>query len=276
MLFLGIDGGGTKTDCAIGDHSRILGRATAGTCKIREVDPHTALSHLRQCVTNALRAADIGGDQIAASCVGIAGAAQPDVVAWVKHSLAQLVSGPVAVVGDHIITFEAAFPNGTPGILVISGTGSIAYGRNAHGNTARAGGHGPETSDEGSGRWIGKLALDSGLLVDAAEVAADPATRFPTVFKLANDGSAEAADLLNRAGHELAKLVEQVARNLDLDTLIVRISGSVLQNAEAVQAGLRQALKHHVPRAQLETAPVNALEGALALARQLRAGSVAN
>ena len=276
MYFLGIDGGGTKTDCAVGTRTRILGRGTAGSCKIREVDPETALGNLRACVTDALRSAAVRGDQIAAASAGIAGASQPDVVDWIQRSLARFVSGRIEVVGDYVAAFTAAFPDDSPGILVISGTGSIAFGRNGLGKTARAGGHGPQNSDEGSGRWIGKLALDSGLLVDAAEVAADPATLVPAVLKLAADGSAEATDLLTGAGHELAKLVEQVANELALESPRVRISGSVLQKAIIIQSGLRNALDHHCPGANLDTTPVNILEGALILARRIRAESVAH
>jgi N-acetylglucosamine kinase-like BadF-type ATPase len=276
MYVLGIDGGGTKTDCAVGTRTRILGRGTAGSCKLREVGPETALANLRTCVTDALRSAAIRGDQIAASSAAIAGASQPDVVDWVKRSLARFVSGRIEVVGDHVAAFTAAFPDDSPGILVISGTGSIAFGRNAHGKTARAGGHGPQNSDQGSGRWIGKLALDSGLLIDAAEVAADPASLFPAVLKLAADGNSEATDLLTRAGDELAKLAEQVARELALESPLVRIAGSVLQKSPAVQSVLHTALDHRCPGAHLDTTPIDVLEGALILARRIRAESVAN
>src|SRR5260370_914390 len=46
-----------------------------------------------------------------------------------------------------------------PGIVIVSGTGSIAYGRNANGEAARAGGWGHMIGDEGSGYWIGREAL---------------------------------------------------------------------------------------------------------------------
>src|SRR2546426_12051867 len=60
------------------------------------------------------------------------------------------------------ISLEAAFGRG-PGVVVIAGTGSIAYGRNAAGQTARAGGWGFAISDEGSGYWIGRAAVASAM-----------------------------------------------------------------------------------------------------------------
>jgi glucosamine kinase len=276
MYFLGIDGGGTKTACAVGDRNGILSRATSGSCKISEVGQDAANANLRQCVTDALRFGHIRGDEIAAAAAGIAGASRPGAIDWMKEALGRLVSGRIVVTGDHIIAFDAAFPNDEPGILVISGTGSIAYGRNAPGATARAGGLGPQNSDEGSARWIGKLALESGLLVDSAEVAVDPATLFPAILKLASAGNVEAADLLRRAGHELAKLVAQVARELSFGAPPIRIAGSVLQNSATVQHGLRDALENHCPGARLDNSVIDAVNGALAFARRMHARSVAH
>ena len=64
----------------------------------------------------------------------------------------------VVVVNDALVALEAAIPGG-PGVVIISGTGSIAYGRNAAGEAARAGGWGYVLGDEGSGYWIGRAAL---------------------------------------------------------------------------------------------------------------------
>ena len=76
----------------------------------------------------------------------------------VRRLVSEFVSGEVAVVGDMVIAMEAAFGGG-PGVIVIAGTGSIAYGRNSAGQTARAGGWGFAISDEGSGHWIGRSAV---------------------------------------------------------------------------------------------------------------------
>jgi glucosamine kinase len=273
MYFLAIDGGGTKTECAIGDRRGFLSRVVAGSCKLREVGVDAATANLRHCVTQALRLAHVRGDEVASTAAGMAGLSDPAMLAWLKETLGNLVSGKIVVSGDHEVAFEAAFPDGAPGILVIAGTGSIAYGRNEGGRTARAGGYGPKRSDEGSGRWIGKLALDSGLLFDEADSAADPASLFPAVVKLADGGSAEARDLLDRAGHELAKLAQAVALELGLKAPTVRIAGGVLQNSRIVQDGLHNGLQHHCPGARLDLARVNPLDGALTIARGGRLAS---
>jgi N-acetylglucosamine kinase-like BadF-type ATPase len=62
------------------------------------------------------------------------------------------------VVNDALVALEAGAP-GAPGVVIISGTGSIAYGRNSRNEGARAGGWGHVLGDEGSGFWIGRAAL---------------------------------------------------------------------------------------------------------------------
>ncbi len=76
----------------------------------------------------------------------------------VRGFLAEILPSPIEVVGDIQIALEAAFGAG-PGVIVIAGTGSIAYGRNAHGASARAGGWGFAIGDEGSAHWIGRAAV---------------------------------------------------------------------------------------------------------------------
>jgi glucosamine kinase len=74
--------------------------------------------------------------------------------------VAEIIPGEIQVVGDMEIALAAAFGGG-PGVIVIAGTGSIAYGRDAKGRTARAGGWGFAVSDEGSAYWIGRAAVSA-------------------------------------------------------------------------------------------------------------------
>jgi glucosamine kinase len=160
--FLGIDGGGTKTLCAVGDESKLLATATAGPSNVLRVGEAQARESLHQSVRQACAAAGITPGQVTNTCIGAAGAARPEVAETVRRILAEILPSTKApstinVVGDMQIALEAAFGDG-PGVLVIAGTGSIAYGRDAHGNTARAGGWGFAISDEGSAHWIGRAA----------------------------------------------------------------------------------------------------------------------
>jgi len=97
--------------------------------------------------------AKINPTQIERTCVGLAGAGRPEISKPCAPSSRELVSGEIAVVGDMVIALQAAFGDAA-GVMVIAGTGSMAYGRNASGNTLRAGGWGFSIFDEGSGHWI--------------------------------------------------------------------------------------------------------------------------
>jgi glucosamine kinase len=165
--YLGIDGGGSKTTCVVGDESKLLATATAGPSNIVRVGEAQARESLLQCVRQACAAAGITPTQVVRTCVGGSGAARPEVAAVVRRILAEIFSTPVDVVGDMQTSLEAAFGAG-PGVIVIAGTGSIAYGRGRDGRTARAGGWGFAIGDEGSAHWIGRNA------VAAVLRAADP------------------------------------------------------------------------------------------------------
>jgi glucosamine kinase len=155
--YIGIDGGGTKTLCAVGDESQTLATATAGPSNVIRVGEMQARESLHQSVRQACAAAGIAPGQVKHACIGAAGAARPEIAETVRRVLAEILPAGVNVVGDMQVALEAAF-NGGPGVVVIAGTGSIAYGRDAQGNTARAGGWGFAVSDEGSAHWIGRAA----------------------------------------------------------------------------------------------------------------------
>ncbi len=156
--YLGIDGGGTKTTCAVGDESHLLASATAGPSNIVRVGELQARESLQQSVRQACAAAGIVPTQVSRTCVGGSGAARPELAEVVRRSLAELLPAPIDVVGDMQIALEAAFDTG-PGVIVIAGTGSIAYGRDQQGTAVRAGGWGFAIGDEGSAHWIGRAAV---------------------------------------------------------------------------------------------------------------------
>ncbi len=169
--YLGIDGGGTKTTCAVGDAASLLATATSGPSNIVRVGEARARESLHQAVRQACSAAGIAPQQIARVCIGAAGAGRAEVSGLIRNILAEILPGTIpgqigsryiSVIGDEQIALAAAFGAG-PGVIVIAGTGSIAYGRDSQGNAARAGGWGFAVSDEGSAHWIGRAAVTAAL-----------------------------------------------------------------------------------------------------------------
>src|SRR5438067_8716359 len=97
-FYLGIDAGGSKTECAVADERAILGRFTAATCKIQQVGREVAEKNLLAAIRGALLAAKVKGTDIRASCVGISGISNPEVAEFVKKTLRGVVAGEVLAV----------------------------------------------------------------------------------------------------------------------------------------------------------------------------------
>lgn len=296
-LFLGIDGGGTKTRCVVGDEHRVLGTALTSSCKIQRVGEDEARRALHTVVKEACDAAGVSVNRIDQACIGIAGITDGSVTEWVQRALAQVISAPVEVVSDVLIALEAAFGD-APGCIVAAGTGSFAIGRNEEGKMVRAGGWGPAVSDEGSGYWIGRAAVaatlrayDSGkntallpAIMDAWRVSSrqeftriassspppDFAQLFPKVLQVAEMGDATATDIIMRAGFELAELAMIVIRQLwpEAQRVRVAVSGGVLQNSRFIRQVFASTLRCARPEAALTFGNIEAVMGALILARK--------
>jgi len=164
---LGIDAGGTKTVCLLADEGgTIVAEARGGGANLQAAGELEVEKVLHRVMEEAL------GDRAvvpAAICLGIAGVDRPDDSAVVSAIMRRIgYKARIVVVNDALVALEAGAP-GQPGIVVISGTGSISYGRNANGEAARAGGWGYVLGDEGSGYWIGRAgcAPCSGRRIDA-------------------------------------------------------------------------------------------------------------
>jgi glucosamine kinase len=159
-FFLGIDAGGTKTTCALADGSKILSRAEGGSIKVNRVASADAANTIASLLREASTRFPVPLDQIASTCIGIAGLRFPTTRPWIEGLLPTLVGGVITVIGDEEIALDAAFP-GAPGVLIVAGTGSNILGRGRSGRTFDVGGWGPAIGDEGSGYWIGRRALNA-------------------------------------------------------------------------------------------------------------------
>jgi N-acetylglucosamine kinase-like BadF-type ATPase len=154
---LGIDAGGTKTVCQLADEQgSIISESRSTGANLQAVGELEVEKVLHEVMEEALGDRDTVP---AAICLGIAGVDRPDDAAVVRGIMKRIgYKARVLVVNDALVALEAGAP-GEPGVVIISGTGSISYGRNAQGLAARSGGWGYVLGDEGSGYWIGRAAL---------------------------------------------------------------------------------------------------------------------
>jgi glucosamine kinase len=296
-IYVGIDGGGTKTICAIGDEKNLLGTGTSGGSNVIRLGEAQARASVQAAILKACMLAKVDPAQVQTTCIGVAGASVPQVKDAVRLFVSEVVPGSVVVLGDNEIALEAAF-GGAPGVVVVSGSGSIAYGHNEEGQTARAGGHGFAISDEGSGYWIGRAAvsaalraLDNGtetLMLTQLSYALgahsrdeivklangnplpDFAAVFPVVTQASEADDPIAIDVLTRAAGELAQLAATVVRRLwpKEDNVRVGMVGGVFQNSSIVRQEFYNALRRLHPKVNVSFSVANPVMGALSMARK--------
>lgn len=158
MFVLGVDAGGTKTVCQLADETgAIVGEARGPGANLQAAGELAVEKTLHNLMDEAMSARP--GVRLGAICVGMAGVDRPGDAEVVRGIMRRIGHGAqVLIVNDALVALEAGAP-GSPGVVIIAGTGSICYGRNDAGQAARAGGWGYVLGDEGSGYWIGRHAL---------------------------------------------------------------------------------------------------------------------
>ena len=224
MPVLGIDVGGSKTVCILADESeQVIAQGREEGANLQGAG-ELALEKVLHSVME--RTLDGTGIFPTAICLGIAGvdrAADESVVRSIMKRIGY--KARILIVNDALIALQAGIGDAA-GIVIVSGTGSIAYGRNDEGLASRAGGWGYALGDEGSGYWIGRLALR------AAVRHADGRGRITSLTPL----------LLEHFGVERAsELIHKVYRN-DLNPRTIAAVAKYVQHArdtgDAVAAGI--------------------------------------
>lgn len=157
--FAGVDGGGTRTTLVLADEAgRELARRAGSAGLVDPRDPRASAAVVAALVRDAVRGAGLPG-RPAALCAGLAGVGNPAEREAVRAALEDAgVAGLVSVATDGEIALEGALGGGA-GLLLIAGTGSVAYGRADDGRVERCGGWGMWIGDEGSGYAIGRGGL---------------------------------------------------------------------------------------------------------------------
>lgn len=240
-LYLGVDGGQSSTTALIADEDgRIIGRGIGGPCN--HVSASEGRSKFRAAIGSCLEQAchhaglDASSVQFAAACLGFSGGAEDKEA----HARELIRSQKYKITHDADIALTGA-TEARPGIIVIAGTGSMAFGRNAADQTARAGGWGYIFGDEGSAFDLVRQALRAALRF---EEGWGPETILHQQL-LNTTGARDANDLLHRfytdafPRHQVASfapLVTQAAIEEDQE------ARKILQLAAAKLASLARAV----------------------------------
>jgi N-acetylglucosamine kinase-like BadF-type ATPase len=287
---LGIDGGGTKTECVLIDETgRLLAWGRSGASNPMRTGIDRAIGNIQAAATDAILNATAesketgtgGATKISRIVAGLAGTGQPEVSEKMRVLLEKAFPGAsVKVCTDLDIALAAAGEG--PAVVLVAGTGSAAIGRNGRGEIWRAGGQGRFYGDEGSAFDIGRKAVaramkekerqgtDSNLgkeileqlgYAEWAEVqkraSAEPDAIFPQVFPIvagAGDaGDSTAREILVQAAGDLAALVAVVADHLGTPREDLRISktGGAVGRSVFFDEQVDAALKRALPHAQI-------------------------
>jgi N-acetylglucosamine kinase-like BadF-type ATPase len=294
---LGIDAGGTKTVCLLADtHGRIIAEARGTGANLQAVGELEVEKVLHDVMERAI------GDRPvlpAVICLGIAGVDRPDDAAAIRSIMRRIgYKARVLIANDALIALVAGIAH-DPGVVIIAGTGSIAYGRNARDEAARAGGWGYVLGDEGSGYWIGRQALRA--VVRHADGRGRATALTPYVFahfgvsraqelvhaiyhrnlrpsaiaavtravqQAANDGDEAALTILSVGARELGGCAASVVRQLDLanEPFTFVFAGGTLQAVPRLATELEHMLLDLVPHASVVRLQREPALGAVALA----------
>lgn len=259
-LYLGVDGGQSSTTALIGDETgKVIGVGRAGAVNhVTGPDARAKfLEVLGGCVNSAAAQAGLSAPEFQSACCGFSGGPS-DKDAPTREAIK---AAKFFITHDALIALSGATA-GAPGVVVIAGTGSIAFGRNADGATARAGGWGYIFGDQGGAFDLVRRALRAvvkneegwgpptrlrDLLLEStgASNANDLLHRFytpdyphsrvaalcPLIQKAAADGDPVAHNILMSSAHTLGSLVSAVRRNLFIDHMpaLVTYAGGVFQ-----------------------------------------------
>jgi N-acetylglucosamine kinase-like BadF-type ATPase len=297
MHVLGIDAGGTKTVCLLADERGLIVSEGRGPgANLHAAGELGVEKALHEVMERALGDRAIVPEAI---CLGIAGVDRADERRTVGAIMRRIgYKARVVIVNDALIALVAGAQD-APGIVIVAGTGSIAYGRNARGEAARAGGWGHMIGDEGSGYWIGREALAAVMRAwdgrgPATELAAgilanlqvDDESRLPRivydrevprmtvaalgpiVHRVAEEGDAVARRILERAADELTLAARSVATRLEMrgDPFAFYLAGGVFRVVPWLAEELPRRLVEVAPRSRAQVLHEEPAVGAVWLA----------
>lgn len=269
MYFIGIDGGGTKTDFALSDETgKIISRSQDIGISYRQYPLSEIIERINQGVLACIEPIGLSVYDIRGMCIGYPcyGESEVNDNAVNNALISKFSSIPISIVNDVEIGWMGAL-EGKNGIHVVAGTGSIAFGKNHVGRKARCGGWLDFFSDEGSGYWLGRKTMelfsmqadgrkpegellyllrnkfslkDDLLFIDIMAEEYIPyrekvASLQLSLLEAAHMGDRTAKHLYWLATRELVRLVSALRKRLRLeDDFLVSYSGSLFKENELV------------------------------------------
>ncbi|MFQ6095788.1 MAG: N-acetylglucosamine kinase [Candidatus Bathyarchaeia archaeon] len=297
---LGIDGGGTKTACVISDtEGRLLGGAISGGSNYLTVGKDETAKSIRDAIKKASERCHVKIPRFKLAYLGMAGSGRPSGIKVIKRIMEDLdVAEKVIIDIDASIALAGAITC-KPGVVVISGTGSIAFGINKKGESKRVGGWGYLWDDEGSGFEIGRRGLTAAFraydgrgeetlllnrLISHFEVrnVDDLLDRIysggvkinaisslaPLVIEAARDGDTVSLKILRDTVEELSLSAMTVIRNLKMecDEFELALMGGVFKAKDLIALPVQKRIKSFAPKCKVIAPRFKPVVGAILMA----------
>ena len=305
MYVLGIDAGGTKTICLLAnDRGQVVSESRGGGANLQSAGELEVEKVLHQVMDEALGERDV---RPAAICLGIAGVDRDDDAEAVQGIMRRIgFKTRTLVVNDALIALVAGAGE-RPGVVVVAGTGSIAYGRDGASRAARSGGWGYLLGDEGGGFWIGRSALAAVVrefdgrgprtvlteMVLTQMRLATPTDLVHAIYggglhryaiasiagvvqRAADSGDAIAAEIVDRAASELAGAAASVISRLGMrgDAFPTVLAGGIFHGIPTIVDKVRERVAEVAPRSEVRRLDAEPARGAVTLALAAAAGPV--
>ena len=301
-LYLGVDGGQSHTGAVVADHNgRILGRGRGGPAN--HAEQPGGRERLRRAVEESVSGAlhEAGGRNLEETEFAAAYCAMTGGADYKKEIISSVLRARHLAVGHDAPAALAGAMKGGPGVVIIAGTGAVAYGERDDGRSLRVVGWGFLFGDEGSGFWVatagvrsamrafdgmakptvlGQLALEHfsvpdlrklAMAVYNEEISRDGLARFAaTVHQAAMGGDQTAREIIVEGGRFLAQLAMTVARRLDIQPGKTRVAcAGGMFRGELVRDSFAAALGEEWPGASVVEPYFDPAVGALLLAYRL-------
>jgi len=300
---IGIDGGGTKTDCAIADLSgNIICESSGKPSNFLIIGVEEAVENIFALIEENLFALEGDFSDVKQIVIGVAGAGREEDAALLEKGFKDYADEEgihfkgVKVLSDAHIALEGAFP-ASAGCILIAGTGSILFGKDDRGNIHRVGGFGRLIGDEGSGYSIGRKALNAvskasdgrgeetliSELIDAKmnhnsskniiQKVYNEKLDVPSVAKFvieaAADGDPIAEDILDEEADELVLHVRSLINKIQTNKFNVAFSGSLIDNKNFYSDLVKRKIKSSLPNVKVIQPAFPPLGGAILFAKRL-------
>ena len=308
MYYLGIDGGGTKTKYLLVDKNlrKIVERESL-TIHIHQIGIEGIKTQIKENISSICDEANIKIKDIEYIFAGVPGYGESvDDMKKIDNAFKGIMEVPYSIDNDAVNGWAA----GTvckPGVNIVAGTGSIAYGRNIEGKLARCGGFGPGIGDDGSAYWIALRTIneytkqkdgrkEKTVLIDILEKEYNinykyeivdtvfnklkfnrtELAKFSTICFLAAEAGCKACiNIFKMAAEAIYEHINAIAKELNFtEEFVVSYTGGVFKAGDYILGPLKEMIERSNLKCNLQKPVLNPWDGSALLAYTLSGNKV--